>query len=97
MTDQPRFELFAFWRTSATCRVRVALNLKGLSARERNVNLDHGEQSGEVFLKINLMGAIPTLIDHDPGQPHTPITQSLAILEYLDEIHPLPALLPSDA
>ena len=96
MTDQPRFELFAFWRTSATYRVRVALNLKGMTAHERIINLDAGEQRSEAFLKINPLGAIPALIDHDAGQSHAPITQSLAILEFLDEIHPSPAILPSD-
>ena len=44
MADSSRFELFSFWRTSATYRVRVALNLKGVQALERNVNLDAGEQ-----------------------------------------------------
>ena len=92
MADQPHFELFAFWRTSATYRVRVALNLKGLSAQERIVNLDAGEQNSEAFLKVNPLGAIPALVE--PGFP--PLTQSSAILEYLDEVAPNPPLLPSD-
>jgi maleylacetoacetate isomerase len=97
MTDSARFELFSFWRTSATYRVRVAFNLKGAKPQEHNVNLDAGEQRGEAFLKINPMGAIPALIDHGPGQSRTPLTQSLAILEFLDETYPTPALLPNDA
>ena len=100
MTDTARFELFSFWRTSATYRVRVAFNLKGVKPIERNVNLDTGEQRGEAFLKINPMGGIPALIDHGAGQsgtPIAPITQSLAILEFLEETYPAPALLPADA
>ena len=97
MTDPARFELFSFWRTSATYRVRVALNLKGVQAQEHNVNLDAGEQRGEAFLKVNPMGAIPALVDRGPGQSPTPLTQSLAILEFLDETYPAPALLPADA
>ncbi|RJF87193.1 maleylacetoacetate isomerase [Oleomonas cavernae] len=92
MTGTPPFELYAYWRTSATYRVRVALNLKGLEAHERIVNLDAGEQRSEAFLKINPLGAIPALIA--PGQP--PLTQSLAILEFLEETAPEPALLPAD-
>nr|WP_295780883.1 maleylacetoacetate isomerase [Rhodoferax sp.] len=88
----PAFELFAFWRTSATYRVRVALNLKGLTAHERIINLDLGEQRSPEFLKINPLGAIPALVD--PG--HAPLTQSMAILEYLDEFQPTPPLLPTD-
>ena len=91
-----RFELFAFWRTSATYRVRVALNLKGLAADERQINLDAGEQRSAAFLKINPLGAIPALIDHGPGQPSEPITQSQAILEYLEDVQAQPALLPAD-
>ena len=97
MSDTARFELFSFWRTSATYRVRVALNLKGVKALEHNVNLDAGEQRSDAFLKINPMGAIPALIDRGPGQSQTPLTQSLAILEFLDETYPTPALLPADA
>ena len=96
MTDTARFELYSFWRTSATYRVRVALNLKGVKAQEHNVNLDTGEQRSAAFLKINPMGAIPALLDRGPGQPTTPLTQSLALLEFLDETYPAPALLPSD-
>jgi maleylacetoacetate isomerase len=96
MTQQPRFELFSFWRTSATYRVRVAMNLKGIARQERNVDLDAGEQRGEAFLKINPMGAIPALIDREAGGNAQPLTQSLAILEFLDEAYPSPALLPTD-
>jgi len=91
MTTPAPFELYAFWRTSATYRVRVALNLKGLTAHEHVVNLDAGEQRSEAFLKINPMGAIPALVE--AGQ--APLTQSLAILEYLDELQPAPSLLPA--
>ena len=97
MTDPARFELFSFWRTSATYRVRVAFNLKGVQPQEHNINLDAGEQRSEAFLKINPMGAIPALVDHGAGQSPTPLTQSLAILEFLDETYPAPALLPADA
>lgn len=92
MTQQTEFELFAFWRTSATYRVRVALNLKGLAVQERIVNLDAGEQRSEAFLKINPLGAIPALLE----KGHAPLTQSLAILEFLDELQPAPPLLPQD-
>ena len=95
-TDAPRFELFSFWRTSATYRVRVAFNLKGVSPREHDVDIDGGEHRGEAFLKINPMGAVPALVDHGAGQSPTPLTQSLAILEFLDESFPTPALLPAD-
>jgi hypothetical protein len=88
----PHFDLYAFWRTSATFRVRVALHLKGIVATERLVDLDAGEQRGEAFLKINPLAAIPALVQH--GQP--PLTQSLAILEFLEELQPQPALLPAD-
>ena len=93
MSDAARFELFAYWRTSATYRVRVALNLKGLVAQERFVDIDAGEQRGEAFLRINPLGAIPALIDRE-AEHGSPITQSLAILEYLEEIHPATPILP---
>ncbi|WP_152048100.1 maleylacetoacetate isomerase [Aureimonas psammosilenae] len=87
------FELYAFWRTSATYRVRVALALKGLTAKERIVDLEKGEQRDPEFLKLNPMGAIPALrVSNDAA----PLTQSLAILEYLEETAPEPALLPAD-
>lgn len=88
----PPFELYAFWRTSAAYRVRVALALKGLVAHEHLVNLDAGEQHSPAYRAMNPLAAIPTLVE--PG--HAPITQSLAILEFLEETQPRPALLPDD-
>ena len=90
--NEPQFDLYAYWRTSAGYRVRVALNIKGLKANEINVNIDAGEQRSEAFLKINPLGAIPALIEGS----QTPLTQSLAILEFLDELKPDPPLLPAD-
>ena len=89
---QPHFDLYAFWRTSATYRVRVAMNLKGLVADERIINLEAGEQRSSDFLKINPLGAIPALVQAG----HPPLTQSLAILEFLEEMQPSPPLLPAD-
>jgi maleylacetoacetate isomerase/maleylpyruvate isomerase len=96
MTDSDRYELFSYWRTSATYRVRVAFNLKGVRPRETDVDIDAGQQHGEAFRKINPLGAIPALIDHGPGQSHVPMTQSLALLEFLDETYASPPLLPPD-
>lgn len=76
MTSTARFELFSFWRTSATYRVRVAFNLKGETPQEHNINLDAGGHRSEAFLKLNPMGAIPALVDHGPGRSTTPLTQS---------------------
>lgn len=92
MTQHPPLQLYGFWRSSATYRVRVALAIKGLSAKEHAIDLDRGDQRGAEFQQINPLAAVPALVV--PGQP--PLTQSLAILEYLDEIAPNPPLLPPD-
>jgi maleylacetoacetate isomerase len=95
--DAPaRFELFSYWRTSATYRVRVAFNIKGVVPEEHNVDLDAGEQRSDEFLRINPLGAIPALIEHSGGVRRAPMTQSLAILEFLEETYPQPPLLPAD-
>ena len=96
MTSPSRFDLYSYWRTSATYRVRVAFNLKGIEPHEIDVNIDAGEQRAEDFLKINPMGGIPALVDHQADVGSPPLTQSLAILEFLDETFPTPPLLPAD-
>src|ERR1700761_8196982 len=92
MTDQPTLRLYGFWRSMAAYRVRVALNLKDLVAEEIALDLDAGDQFAPDFLAINPEGAVPALLVGD--QP--PLTQSMAILEYLEERFPKPALLPKD-
>lgn len=82
--------VYGFWRSSATYRVRVALHLKGLAFAEQIVDLDAGEQRSADYLARNPQGALPLLVV--PGHP--PISQSLAILEFLEEYRPTPPLLP---
>lgn len=86
-------KLFTFWRSLATYRVRIALNLKGVTSVEAiDVNLQQGAQRKDDFARINPMMAIPALIEDDG----TVLFESLAILEYLDETHPNPPLLPKE-
>ena len=81
--------LYDYFRSSAAFRVRIALGLKGLEAGRRFVHLRKGEQSDAAYLEVNPQGLVPVLVDG----PST-LTQSLAIIEYLEETHPAPPLLP---
>lgn len=85
--------LYTYFRSSAAYRVRIALNLKGLTPDYRFIHLlkDGGQQHREAYKAINPQGVVPTLIDNG----HT-IGQSLAIIEYLEETHPEPPLLPKE-
>lgn len=83
--------LYGFWRSIASFRVRVGLRLKGLAFEERPVNLLQGAQFAAAFDAVNPAHAVPVL--HGPGFSHA---QSLAILEYLEERFPQPALMPAD-
>lgn len=85
-------ELYAYWRSQAGFRVRVALNMKGIAFHETVIDLDKGDHNAPSFVAINPQRAVPALVDE--GQ--APITQSLAILEYLEERFPEPPLLPGD-
>lgn len=86
--------LYSYWRSSAAYRVRIGLNLKSLPYTQKNVHLlrDGGEQRSAAYRAMNPQALLPTL-----QHGNLVLSQSLAILEYLDEIHPAPALLPNDA
>jgi maleylpyruvate isomerase len=84
-------KLYSYFRSSAAYRVRIALNLKGLAYEYAPIHLlrDGGQQLKPDYRELNPDGIVPTFIDGD-----NVLTQSLAIIEYLDETHPEPALLP---
>jgi maleylacetoacetate isomerase len=85
-------KLYTYWRSQASFRVRVALRLKGLSADLVTLDLLKGDQFDPAYRAVNPEMVVPALIDGDGP----PLVQSLAILEYLDEKHPSPPLLPKD-
>ena len=86
--------LYSYWRSSAAFRVRIALNLKGLHYETRAIHLlrEGGEQHSPAYAALNPQELVPTLLDGERV-----LTQSMAILEYLDETRPQPSLLPADA
>ncbi len=84
-------KLYGYYRSSASYRIRIILNTKGIDWDYRTVQLPEGEQSSEEFKAINPMGLVPVL-DADEAV----LAQSPAIAEYLEEQHPEPALLPPD-
>jgi maleylacetoacetate isomerase len=86
-------KLYTYWRSLATFRVRIALNLKGLKYEAIYVDLDAGHQQQSTYKSVNPQMVIPSLVEDDGNV----LYQSLAIMEYLDEVHPNPPLLPKDA
>jgi len=87
-------QLYSYFRSSAAYRVRIALNLKSLAYEYLGVHLlkDGGQQFSDAYRALNPAALVPALVDGDAV-----LTQSLAIIEYLDETHPEPPLLPADA
>jgi len=91
---ESKLTLYTYFRSTAAYRVRIALNLKKLSYTPHSIHLvrDGGEQHSRQYLNINPQGLVPTLVDGD-----TTVTQSIAIIEYLEERYPAPPLLPEAA
>jgi len=85
-------ELYSYFRSSAAYRVRIALALKGLDYAYQAVHLVKNEQFKESYAAVSASRLVPSLKDGE-----TLLSQSLAIVEYLEETHPLPPLLPADA
>ena len=86
-------KLYGFWRSLATFRVRIALNLKRIPYEEIAIDLLKGTQFDAAYRKVNPLSVVPAL---DTGEGEA-LFESLAILEYLDERHPSPPLLPADS
>lgn len=84
--------LHGYFRSSAVYRVRIALNLKGIPVEHRAHHLRRGDHKAPDYLKLNPQGLLPALVTDDGAV----LTQSLAIIEWLNELHPSPALLPAE-
>jgi maleylacetoacetate isomerase len=87
-------KLYTFWRSLATYRVRVAMNIKGLTTETVDIDLIKGDQHEAAFKAVNPARAVPALVLDDGGPA---LFQSTAIMEYLEEVHPHPAILPSES
>lgn len=85
-------KLYGYWRSTTSYRARIALNLKGLAYETVPVNLGDGAQRNQDYLALNPLGGVPSLMLDDG----TVLTQSMAILDYLDQSFPTPPLLPRD-
>jgi maleylacetoacetate isomerase len=86
-------KLYDYFRSSAAYRVRIALNLKGLAPEREFIHLRRNVQRSHDYLSVNPQGLVPALLTDDGNT----LTQSLAIIEWLDETHPAPPLLPGSA
>jgi maleylacetoacetate isomerase len=84
-------KLYTYYRSQASFRVRIALNLKGIAREDSFLHLEKGDQFADAYRAVNPQMVVPTLVDND-----IKLFQSLAILEYLEERYPEPPLLPSD-
>ncbi|XP_052204332.1 glutathione S-transferase zeta class-like [Diospyros lotus] len=89
--EATKLKLYSYWRSSCAHRVRIAMNLKGLHYEYKAVNLLKGEQFSTEFLKLNPIGYVPVLVDED-----IVVSDSFAILMYLEEKYPQQPLLPRD-
>ncbi len=85
--------LYGYFRSSTAYRLRIALHWKGLPWEGRAVSLPKGEHRADAYMALNPQGALPALVEE--GQPA--LAQSLALLDYLEETHPAPPLLPQGA
>lgn len=85
-------KLYSYWRSTTSYRVRIALNLKGIAYKDVSVDLVAGAQRDAGYKALNPIAGVPTLVLDDG----TALTQSMAILRYLEAAHPNPALLPQD-
>src|SRR5262249_36654112 len=90
MTEGKSMKLYTYYRSQASFRVRIALNLKGIAREDSFLHLEKDDQFATEYRAINPQMVVPTLIDGD-----VKLFQSLAILEYLDEKYPEPPLLPA--
>ena len=85
-------KLYSYWRSTTSVRVRAVLNLKGVTYEMQTLDLTGGEQKGADYAAINPSKGVPSLVLDDG----TVLTQSLAIIDYLDATHPEPPMLPGD-
>lgn len=84
--------LHGYWRSGTSYRTRIALNLKGLAYEQRGIDLRQGDQKTDAYLALNPQGLVPAL-----EVEGAVLIQSPAILEWLEDTHPMPPLLPADA